>query len=139
MGSERTIVSLVMLALFTGCASAPVPLTAEETRLRRQAATDQINASLKTQHQLFDDCSARYSEPWPIGTLIVRFQVQTNGSTRRPHIFENIGQSSELDHCLSEATLKLKFAPLPAGVVADVNYPIHFKPGTRSISSSKSH
>jgi hypothetical protein len=135
MGTMRSIILILALwCLLSSCATPPPPPSEELLQQRRAAASARINASLQAQHQILDDCRTIQSAQRLNGTLVLRFQVQADGTTRRPHVFEDIGQSAQIDHCLEEAALQLKFEPLPYGVVGDVNYAIRFKP-TRAPAS----
>ncbi len=118
--------------LLNGCASQSL---AERARLRASVDRNHIAAQLKQQRSLFEGCEQAYGDSSLTGTLNVRFKIRSNGSTSNPHIFESIGQSAALDHCLTDAALQLLFDPMPKGVVAEIKYPLQFH-GARSPAGS---
>lgn len=119
----KLLMCLVASSLISGCATEP---TVDE-KILIAADANRISTQLHSQRHLFESCRTAYGTERLDGQLTVRFKVLADGRAADPHIFESIGQSSALDHCLSEAALSLQFDPMPRGLVAEVEYPMEFK------------
>lgn len=114
----RILSGLVLLLSLGGCAgSAPARNLLPHSQ--------SISKRLHAQSAAFEACRLTYGAEIN-GRLIVQFNVHANGRTTKAHVFEDIGQSSALDHCLTTAASSLRFDPLPKGLMAEVRFPIEF-------------
>ncbi|MBI3556038.1 MAG: energy transducer TonB [Deltaproteobacteria bacterium] len=134
MELKMALIGSGLVLLLNGCASQSL---ADRARLRDSVDKQRIATQLKQQRRVFEGCGHAYGGDSLSGTLTVRFKIRSNGSTSNPHIFESIGQSAALDHCLTDAALQLVFDPMPKGVVAEVKYPLQFH-GTREPAGLRS-